>query len=117
MSPSVAHCNFKCVFCWRPVELTQTEPIAGDVDGPDQVIADSVTAQRRLVSGFGGVPDLVERKKFEEALEPRHVAISLAGEPTLYSSPTAPIHPPWEICPMSPPSSTFRFLLPIDPPT
>jgi tRNA wybutosine-synthesizing protein 1 len=26
----------------------------------------------------------VERKKFEEALEPRHVAISLAGEPTLY---------------------------------
>jgi tRNA wybutosine-synthesizing protein 1 len=36
-----------------------------------------------LLSGFGGNPD-VDEGKFKEAQEPRHCAISLAGEPTLY---------------------------------
>ena len=43
----------------------------------------SISLQRKLLSGFGG-NDEVPRERFEEALEPRHVAISLDGEPTLY---------------------------------
>ncbi len=42
-----------------------------------------VEAQRQLLSGFGGNPK-VSRMRFEEALNPRHLAISLDGEPTLY---------------------------------
>jgi len=55
-----------------------------DVDDPEDIVEGSILAQRRLVSGYGGVPDLVSRTKLKEALEPRHAAISLAGEPTLY---------------------------------
>ncbi|MBU7004240.1 MAG: 4-demethylwyosine synthase TYW1, partial [Theionarchaea archaeon] len=83
MSPSVAHCNFKCQFCWRPVDLNEDFSM-GIVDDPKSIVTESLRAQRRLVSGFGGVPDLVESGMFQEALEPRHAAISLAGEPTLY---------------------------------
>ena len=84
MSPAVAHCSFKCVFCWRPVDLTEGPSMEGPVDDPASIASESLRAQGRLVSGFGGVPRLVERRKFEEAIHPKHAAISLAGEPTLY---------------------------------
>ena len=84
MSPCISYCNFKCQFCWRPVDLTEDVAMGDGVDDPASIVNESLLAQRRLVSGFGGVPDLVEREKFLEALEPRHAAISLAGEPTLY---------------------------------
>jgi len=38
-------------------------------------------AQRRIVSGYKVV---VDKKLFEEAWNPKHVALSLAGEPTFY---------------------------------
>jgi len=84
MSPSVAHCNFRCVFCWRPVDLTEDTSMGEDVDDPGLIAKESIEAQRKLVSGYGGAPDLVDMKKYRDALEPRHAAISLAGEPTLY---------------------------------
>ena len=39
---------------------------------------------KRIIMGYAGVLDRVGEKKFKEALEPKHVAISLSGEPTLY---------------------------------
>lgn len=84
MSPCVAYCNFKCVFCWRPVDLTEDTSMGQDVDDPSYIVEESILAQRRLVSGYGGVPDLVAKERFNEALQPKHAAISLAGEPTLY---------------------------------
>ena len=45
---------------------------------------ESVRAQRRLLTGFGGNPK-ADREKWLEAQNPKHVAISLNGEPTLYS--------------------------------
>jgi tRNA wybutosine-synthesizing protein 1 len=84
MSPAVAHCNFQCVFCWRPVDRTEGPSMGLDVDDPRSIATGSVSAQRRLVSGFGGAPWIIDPDKFEEAKEPRHAAISLAGEPTLY---------------------------------
>jgi tRNA wybutosine-synthesizing protein 1 len=42
-----------------------------------------VQAQRELLSGFKGNPK-VDRLRWREAQEPKHAAISLAGEPTLY---------------------------------
>lgn len=55
----------------------------GEVDEPATILDGAISAQRKLISGFGGNPN-VDKKKFKEAQEPRHCAISLAGEPTLY---------------------------------
>jgi tRNA wybutosine-synthesizing protein 1 len=53
-------------------------------DDPEGIVEKSVQAQRVLLSGYFGLPERVPAKKLKEALEPRNVAISLAGEPTMY---------------------------------
>jgi tRNA wybutosine-synthesizing protein 1 len=58
------------------LELTDQEPL--------DLLYESVRAQRRLLSGFGGNPK-VPREKWLDAQNPKHVAISLNGEPTLYT--------------------------------
>jgi tRNA wybutosine-synthesizing protein 1 len=82
MTP-VVKCNERCVFCWRDHAGHAYE--LGDVewDDPEAVVDASIELQKKLLSGFGGNEN-VPRERFEEAMEPRHVAISLDGEPTLY---------------------------------
>jgi len=82
MTP-VVKCNERCVFCWRDHAGHAYE--LGDVawDDPEAVVDASIDLQRRLLSGFGGHEE-VPRERFDASLEPRHVAISLDGEPTLY---------------------------------
>ena len=82
MTP-VVKCNERCVFCWRDHAGHAYE--LGDVewDDPEAVVEASIELQRKLLSGFGGNDDVPE-SVFEEAMKPRHVAISLDGEPTLY---------------------------------
>ncbi|MEM3641979.1 MAG: radical SAM protein, partial [Candidatus Bathyarchaeia archaeon] len=43
----------------------------------------SIKAQLEILSGYKGNPK-ANSQKFKEALRPRHAAISLTGEPTLY---------------------------------
>jgi len=62
LSPSPFHCTQRCVFCWRMQ--------------PSDVGVDWNELQPRT-------PDDPERIVVA-AIDPRHVAISLAGEPTLY---------------------------------
>jgi len=81
-SPTVAHCNMNCVFCWRPNEFMYTQ-FSEKIDEPEQIISILVEQRKQLLSGFGGNEN-VNKEKFEEALKPDHFAISLAGEPTLY---------------------------------
>ncbi len=81
MSPVVDQCNLACSYCWREphmdtLELTDQDPL--------DLLYESVRAQRRLLSGFGG-NDKVPREKWLDAQNPKHVAISLNGEPTLYT--------------------------------
>ncbi|MFW6448929.1 MAG: 4-demethylwyosine synthase TYW1 [Halobacteriota archaeon] len=82
MTP-VVRCNERCVFCWRDHEGHGYELEGVEWDDPEAVADASVDLQRKLLSGFGGHDD-VPRERFEAAMEPRHVAISLDGEPTLY---------------------------------
>jgi len=79
MTPALM-CNQHCVYCWRPVELLRS---VEDWDSPEFIVEESIKAQRKLLSGFWGNPD-VDRKKLEEAQRPNQAAISLIGEPTLY---------------------------------
>ncbi|WP_256391954.1 4-demethylwyosine synthase TYW1 [Natronoarchaeum rubrum] len=82
MTP-VVKCNERCVFCWRDHAGHAYELDDVEWDDPEAVVDASLRLQKRLLSGFGG-NDEVPREVFEQAMEPRHVAISLDGEPSLY---------------------------------
>ena len=82
MTP-VVRCNERCVFCWRDHRGHAYELDEVAWDDPVAVVDASIRLQRKLLSGFGG-NEAVPRERFEEAMTPRHVAISLDGEPTLY---------------------------------
>jgi tRNA wybutosine-synthesizing protein 1 len=74
-------CNQACLHCWRPVEHPVEVP--GVWDTPEEIVEGCIQAQRRLMSGYGGL-DEADPTKWKESLAPKHAAISLAGEPTLY---------------------------------
>ncbi len=82
MTP-VVRCNERCVFCWRDHRGHAYELEDVEWDDPEAVVDASIVLQKKLLSGFGG-NDEVPREVFDQAMEPRHVAISLDGEPTLY---------------------------------
>jgi tRNA wybutosine-synthesizing protein 1 len=52
-------------------------------DEPEELMDGFIESQRLLLTGFKG-NSKVDRKKWEEAQNPTNIAISLAGEPTLY---------------------------------
>jgi tRNA wybutosine-synthesizing protein 1 len=54
-----------------------------EYDDPEGLLDRSIEAQRRILSGFGGDAS-VDPERWEESKTPRHIAISLTGEPTLY---------------------------------
>jgi len=81
MAPNVDTCNLACTYCWREPHSDTLHKIDDD---PYELYLESVRAQRRLLTGFGGNPK-ADREKWLEAQNPKHVAISLNGEPTLYS--------------------------------
>jgi len=82
MTPGVRNCTMKCVYCWRDITIT----VPGwdkTVDEPAEIIDECIQAHRKLLEGFKGL-ESADKKKIKEAQEPKHAAISLAGEPTLY---------------------------------
>ncbi len=80
MTPALAWCQQKCVFCWRPHEFDVPAP---KWDEPKDVITECEEGQRLLLTGYGG-NDACDKNKLAEAQQPNQAAISLAGEPTLY---------------------------------
>ncbi|RLE71036.1 MAG: 4-demethylwyosine synthase TYW1 [Thermoprotei archaeon] len=84
MTPVLNFCNFACVFCWRPhLSGRFAIPKGWKWDSPSSIVEGVIRAQRELLIGFKGNPK-VSRERFLEAMFPRHMAISLDGEPTLY---------------------------------
>ncbi|HDP73734.1 MAG TPA: 4-demethylwyosine synthase TYW1 [Candidatus Woesearchaeota archaeon] len=85
MSPSVNYCQNSCIFCWRSFADTKGfDEIPRDLaDKPEAIIEKSFSQQRKLLSGFGG-NEKVSLEKLKQAQNPKHFAISLTGEPTLY---------------------------------
>ncbi len=81
MSPVVDGCNHSCLFCWRYQDFIPRSP--DSYDEPEDIVERSLSAQRALVSGFKG-DERCDSKMWKEARKPNQVAISLAGEPTMY---------------------------------
>ncbi|MEM4144252.1 MAG: 4-demethylwyosine synthase TYW1 [Candidatus Bathyarchaeia archaeon] len=87
MSPSLFYCTQQCLFCWRAqsgdLQIRWNEMKLPEWDSPEEIVEGSLKAQAKILSGYKGNPT-TNWKKLGEALSPRHVAISLTGEPTLY---------------------------------
>lgn len=80
MTPTLV-CNHRCLHCWRAIEVPVEVPKVWD--SPEEIANSCLAEQRRLVSGYGG-SEFMDRIKWKEAFLPKHVAISLSGEPTMY---------------------------------
>ena len=87
MTPALYYCTQRCLFCWRAqtgdLGLKWEETRMPEWDEPELIVEGSIRAQRQILSGYKANPK-TDPRKLEEALRPRHAAISLAGEPTLY---------------------------------
>lgn len=91
MSPAVMWCPNKCLHCWRAIELTLGDKLSKE-DSPKEIIDKCIKAQRKLLTGFKidnhskkKQLSKANQKKYLEAQEPMQFAISLSGEPTIYS--------------------------------
>jgi len=91
MTPIVDKCTQSCDFCWRVipddvgVSWNQVEVSESDVIPVNELMDAVLMANLRSLGGYNpeaGAP--VPEKKYREARNPKHVAISLAGEPTLH---------------------------------
>ncbi|MEM2166698.1 MAG: 4-demethylwyosine synthase TYW1 [Candidatus Bathyarchaeia archaeon] len=89
MTPYIG-CNCHCLYCWR-VHSGDREGLiwrefpleVGEFDEPAEIIEELIERRKELLSGWKGNPR-VDRRKFEEALKPTMMTMSLTGEPTLY---------------------------------
>lgn len=89
ITPSLGRCTQSCMFCWRSTPETigvQWNQIQAPelLDDPEAIIKEAIEAHKRAISGFGGNPNVVP-EMLKDAQSPVHAAISLEGEPTLYS--------------------------------
>lgn len=78
LSVTINFCDMDCVYCWRE---HYNEPFTS-IDDPNELVQKAIAAQRKLLSGFGGL-DKTNKAKWKEAQSPNQFAISLTGE-TLY---------------------------------
>merc|ERR1712039_860320 len=81
-TPNVS-CANKCIFCWR----NHINPVAlkwkFDEDDPEEILADSLRKHAETMNNQIESPNALEHRK-AEAMQPRHCALSLVGEPVAY---------------------------------
>ncbi|KAL8930990.1 MAG: hypothetical protein Q9208_000091 [Pyrenodesmia sp. 3 TL-2023] len=81
-TPSLS-CSNKCVFCWRH----GTNPVGTTwrwkVDPPDMIFRGAKQGHLKKIKMMRGVPG-VRAERFQEAMQIRHCALSLVGEPIFY---------------------------------
>ncbi|MFX1484241.1 MAG: 4-demethylwyosine synthase TYW1 [Promethearchaeota archaeon] len=91
MTPVVDKCTQSCEFCWRvtPSDVRaswdQVSVNRNDVMPPEDLMDAVLMANLRTLGGYNPETNpKVPVRLYKEARDPKHVAISLAGEPTLY---------------------------------
>ncbi|NHI89096.1 MAG: 4-demethylwyosine synthase TYW1 [Candidatus Thorarchaeota archaeon] len=91
MTPMVDKCTQSCEFCWRVtpsdigVNWNQIDVEDTDLIPVNELMDAVLMANLRSLGGYNPSAGAdVSEKKYKEARDPKHVAISLAGEPTLY---------------------------------
>ncbi len=88
MSPALFYCTQQCLFCWRAqngdLQINWNEMKLPKWDPPEEIVQGIFKAQDRILTGYKAHPK-TNPQKLREAYQPKHVAISLTGEPTLYA--------------------------------
>ena len=91
MTPVIDKCTQNCDFCWRvtpsDIGISWNQLVVKETDViPVKELMDAVLmANLRTLGGYNPKAGArVSEKAYNEARDPKHVAISLAGEPTLY---------------------------------
>ncbi len=81
-TPALQFCTHSCLFCWRVLDW---DAVPNDFkwDEPSFVASEILREHLRIISGHGGNAG-ADMKKAKQAWQPKHVALSLAGEPLLY---------------------------------
>ena len=82
MTPASNFCNQECTFCWRTLGWSKND--WEKVDPPTEIVDESIKAHNKLLSGLGHYQDSKRHNMWKLSQTPKHVAISLTGEPTLY---------------------------------
>ena len=82
MTPSLA-CANKCVFCWRHHTNPVGRSFDWEYDSPEFLIENSLAQHRRMIKQMKGVPG-VQPERLQEAMNVKHCALSLVGEPIMY---------------------------------
>lgn len=86
IAPTTFWCNNSCIFCWRPKEYMGPIPDSAAQNADvNELIEGLIKERKKLLTGFKGHA-LVPTERFERALDSKHWAISLSGEPTLYKN-------------------------------
>jgi tRNA wybutosine-synthesizing protein 1 len=83
MTPSLPSCNYACDFCWRDHFGNKPTLEGFELDSGKDVFEGTVDAQLHLLQGYKGNAK-VAYQTYLEATQPKHVAVSLNGEPTNY---------------------------------
>jgi tRNA wybutosine-synthesizing protein 1 len=79
MTPTL-ECNHLCLHCWRPID----DPVpCKEILEPEALLDGILCGQQKFLSGYGGAKT-TDPARLAEARHPKHVALSLMGEPTLY---------------------------------
>jgi tRNA wybutosine-synthesizing protein 1 len=82
MTTSIS-CANRCTFCWRDYKAPVSKEWKWNIDEPQPIFQESLTAHMKLLSGFGDRAGM-SKKLWEQAKTVKHVALSLTGEPIIY---------------------------------
>jgi len=82
VSVSLDICSLRCQWCWRDLENTSLN-FSSKINKPKKIVDDCIKEQIKILQGFKSNKKL-NKKKFEEAIKPKHFTISLSGEGTFY---------------------------------
>ena len=81
-TPSLA-CANKCVFCWRHHKNPVGKEWKWKVDDPQMIVQEAVDKHVLMIREAKGIPG-VRMDRWNDALTPKHCALSLVGEPIMY---------------------------------
>lgn len=81
-TPSLA-CANKCVFCWRHHKNPVGTSWKWKADPAEEIVAEAVRLHTNLIKQLKGVPGVTE-ETHASAMNVKHCALSLVGEPIMY---------------------------------
>ncbi|MFH1972624.1 MAG: 4-demethylwyosine synthase TYW1 [archaeon] len=82
-SVSLLNCMHQCEFCWRSLEHTEFSKVK-DEDDPKIILDGLIREQNTFLKGFNGNVK-TDKKKYKESIVPKHIALSLSGDATMYN--------------------------------